>query len=231
MSNIVTGSKSQVSESDFISKVYLWMSLGLACSAAASLWLLSQPHLMRALFTNQLFFFGLIAAELGLVFWLSLGAMRMSAPMAISVFFAYSFLNGITLSSIFLVYTSSSIATTFAVTAGTFFFFSLYGRTTKKDLTGVGSLAMMGLIGMILASIVNIFLKSPAVMWVTTFLGIAVFLGLIAYDTQMLKRLHAEGIANPEMEKKIAILGALRLYLDFINLFILLLRIFGNRRN
>jgi FtsH-binding integral membrane protein len=132
------------------------------------------------------------------------------------MFCLYSFLNGLTLTPIFLIYTGASVMTTFAVTAGTFLFFSFYGMTTKKDLTSVGSLAMMGLIGVIIASIVNIFLKSTALMWVMTFVGIGVFLGLIAYDTQKLKSL---------------LMGALALYLDFINLFILLLRVFGKQKN
>jgi FtsH-binding integral membrane protein len=206
------------------------MSLGLAASAAASLWLLTQPALLKAVFTNSWLFLGIIVAEVGLVIWLSAALLRMSAGLATGLFFGYSFLNGLTLTSILLVYTGVSVLSTFAVTAGTFLFFSLYGMTTKKDLTSVGSLAMMGLIGIILAGIVNIFLKSPAVYWITTFIGIAVFLGLIAYDTQKLKTLHAMGFEDAQGEKKRVIFGALTLYLDFINLFILLLRIFGKRR-
>ncbi len=227
---LAVGSR-EVSEASFISKVFLWMAVGLGLSAAASFALLGQPAILKAIFTNSWLLIGLLVAEFGLVIWLSAGAMRMSASLATSLFALYSVLNGITLTSVFLVYTGVSVLTTFAITAGTFFFFSLYGATTKKDLTGIGSLAMMGLIGVILASVVNIFLKSPAVMWITTFVGIAVFLGLIAYDTQKLKAMHAAGFANTEAEKRMAILGALMLYLDFINLFILLLRIFGRRRN
>lgn len=225
------GSQAQVSESSFLSKVYLWMSAGLGLSTVSSIWILSQPVLLKALFTNHLILIGLIVAELALVIWLSAALAKLSTAMAATLFLVYSFLNGLTLSSIFLVYTGGSIVTTFAITSGTFFFFALYGATTKKDLTGVGNLAFMGLIGIILASLVNIFLKSPALMWVTTFIGIAVFLGLIAYDTQKLKNIYASGFATQEMEGKIAILGALTLYLDFINLFILLLRIFGKRRD
>lgn len=228
---IVTTSETRISESSFISKVYMWMALGLGLSAAASFWLLTQPNLLKAIFTNNWLFIGLLVAEIGLVIWLSAAAMRMSAALASLLFCGYSFLNGVTLTSVFLVYTGASVLSTFAITAGTFLFFSLYGMTTKKDLTGVGSLAMMGLIGVILASVVNIFLKSTGLMWVMTFVGIAVFLGLIAYDTQKLKNIHAMGFENAEMEKKGAILGALALYLDFINLFIMLLRIFGRRRD
>lgn len=227
----VAASQTQVSESNFISKVYLWMSLGLMVSAGAALFMLSQPALLKAVFTNKLLFIGLIVAEIGLVIWLSAAAMRLSVAAASAMFLAYSFLNGVTLCSIFLVYTGASIATTFAVTAGTFFFFSVYGLTTKKDLTGIGSLAMMGLIGVIIASVVNIFLKSSGLMWVVTFVGIAVFLALIAYDTQKLKAMHAAAAHDEEMGKKVAVLGALALYLDFINLFLLLLRVFGKGRD
>ena len=160
----ISGSQTQVSESSFISKVYLWMSAGLGLSAIASLWLLAQPVLLKAVFTNQWLFFGLIIGEFALVIWLSAAAMTMSAGLATLLFCGYSFLNGVTLTSIFLIYTGASVLTTFAITAGTFFFFSVYGLTTKKDLTSVGSLAMMGIIGMIIASVINIFLKSPALM-------------------------------------------------------------------
>ncbi len=228
---ILTGSSVQTSESSFISKVFLWMAVGLGLSGASSYWLLSQPQLLKAVFTNNVLLIGLVVAELGLVIWLSAAVMRMSAAMATSLFAVYSLLNGVTLTSIFLIYTSVSILTTFSVTAGTFFFFSLYGLTTKKDLTSVGSLAMMGLFGVIIASVINVFLKSSALMWVSTFIGIAVFLGLIAYDTQKLKAMHAMGFQDAQLEKKMVILGALALYLDFINLFILLLRIFGKRRD
>lgn len=230
MQNVAV-SQAQVSESNFISKVYMWMALGLVVSAGGSLFMLSQPELLKAVFTNKLIFIGLIVVEIGLVIWLSAAAMRLSAAAASAMFLAYSFLNGVTLCSIFLVYTGGSIATTFAITAGTFFFFSIYGLTTKKDLTGIGGLAMMGLIGVIIASVVNIFLKSSGLMWVMTFVGIAVFLALIAYDTQKLKAMHAMAAHDEQMGKKVAILGALALYLDFINLFLLLLRVFGKGRN
>ncbi len=155
----------------------------------------------------------------------------MSAGLATLIFMAYSFLNGITLTPIFLIYTGASILSTFAVAAGTFFFFSVYGLTTKKDLTSMGGLMVMGLFGVIIASVVNIFLKSPVLYWISTYVGVAVFLGLIAWDTQKLKMIHAMGFENSETEKKAAIIGALTLYLDFVNLFIYLLRIFGKRRD
>ncbi len=227
----VTGSGSQVSESNFISRVYWWMAIGLGVSAMASYWLMLQPALLKTIFVNPVLMIVLVVAELGLVIWLSAAAMRMSVPLATSVFLVYSFLNGITFTPILLIYTSVSVYSTFAITAGTFLFFSVYGMTTKKDLTSIGSLMMMGLVGIIIASIVNIFLKSPVLYWISTFVGIAVFMGLIAWDTQKLKGIHAMGFENEEMQKKVAILGALTLYLDFINLFIMLLRIFGKRRD
>ena len=228
---MIASSDVKVSESNFISKVYLWMSLGLGLSASAALWLLSQPALLKAIFTRSLILIGIVVVEFALVIWLSGAAMKMSKAMASLAFCGYSFLNGITLTSIFMVYTGSSILTTFAIAAGTFLFFSLYGLTTKKDLTAIASLAMMALFGIIIASVVNIFLKSSGLMWVTTFIGVAVFLVLIAWDTQKLKNLHAMGFENADMRSKGAILGALALYLDFINLFLMLLRIFGRQRD
>lgn len=228
---IVTGSQDQASVSSFLSRVFMWMAFGLVISTLGAGWLLSQPQLFTTIIKNQWIFFGLIIAELGLVIWLSAAMMSMSAGLATILFLVYSFLNGITLSPLFLVYTGGSIVTTFAVTAGTFFFFSLYGLTTKRDLTNMGGLLMMGLFGVILASVVNMFLKSSMLEWICTFVAIAVFMGLIAWDTQKLKAMHAMGFSNPETEKKMVIFGALALYLDFINLFIQLLRIFGKRRD
>jgi len=228
---IVSGSRAQLVESDFISRVYRWMAVGLGVSALASYWLMMQPELLRMIISNHLLFFGLIIAEIALVIWLSAAAIRMSVPLAMTLFLGYSFLNGITLTPIFLIYTNVSIYSTFAITAGTFLFFSIYGMTTKKDLTSMGGLMTMGLIGIIIAGVVNIFLKSTMLYWISTFVGIAVFLGLIAWDTQKLKNIHAMGFESVDMQKKVAILGALTLYLDFINIFILLLRIFGKRRD
>ncbi len=223
--------QSEASVSGFLSRVFLWMALGLTVSAAGSWWLMAQPSLLMGLLKNQWAFIGLAVVEIGLVLWLSMAVMRMSAALATTLFLAYSFLNGITLCPILLIYTGSSVVNTFVITAGTFFFFSVYGLTTKKDLTSMGGLFMMGLIGVILASVVNIFLKSSALEWGITFVAIAVFLGLIAYDTQKLKKIHAMGFESADMEKRIVILGALTLYLDFINLFIQLLKIFGKRRD
>jgi hypothetical protein len=147
------------------------------------------------------------------------------------MFFAYAFLNGLTLSVIFLVYTKTSIAGTFFVTAGTFAAMSIYGYTTEKDLTSMGSFMMMALIGVIIASVVNFFLRSPAIYWIITYAGVAIFVGLTAYDAQQIKAMSAAGFSGSEDERKGAVIGALRLYLDFINLFLLLLRIFGRQND
>src|SRR5437016_6283815 len=152
---IISGSSTQLSESSFISRVFLWMSFGLVLSTLASFALLSQPAILRAVLGNQLVFFGVIIAEVGLVLWLSVRLQAMSAALATTIFCIYSILNGVTVSVILLAYTGASVMETFAVTAGTFFFFSLYGLTTKKDLTSMGGLAVMALIGILLASVVN----------------------------------------------------------------------------
>ncbi len=227
---IVSGSSAQLSESSFISKVFLWMSFGLILSTGASFALLSQPQALRAILGNQWAFIGIFIAEIALVVWLSARIQTMSASLASTIFCVYSILNGVTVSVILLAYTGASVMQTFAITAGTFFFFSAYGLTTKKDLTSIGGLAMMSLIGVILASVVNIFLKSSGLMWVITFVGIAVFVILVAYDTQKLKKMYAMGFENADAENKYVVMGALMLYLDFINLFMLLLRLFGKRR-
>lgn len=209
----------------FMQRVYQWMAAGLALTGFIAFWASGNAGMMRALQGGM--FFVLVIAELGLVIWLSTQVMKISATAATIGFLVYSALNGLTLSFVFLMYTQASIASTFFVTAGTFAGVSLYGWTTKKDLTSMGSFLFMGLIGIIIASVVNFFLNSPALYWIITYAGVAIFVGLTAYDTQRLKEVHRR---NPEAPDQLAILGALRLYLDFINLFIMLLRIMGNRR-
>jgi len=166
-----------------------------------------------------------------LVLILSAAISRMQSSTGILLFFLYSALNGLTLSVIFLAYTRASIANTFFVTAGTFGAMSFYGYTTQRDLTSWGSFLFMGLIGIILASVVNIFLRNEMVYWVVTYAGVLIFVGLTAYDTQKLKAMAMAGFADEETERKTAVLGALTLYLDFINLFLMLLRIMGSRRD
>ena len=214
----------------FFQKVYLWMMVGLAMTALASAFMLSSQTAQQLIFGNKMVFYGLIIAELGMVIAISAAINRMSATTATLMFVAYSALNGITFAAIFMIYTSGSIVSTFLVTAGTFGAMSLYGYVTKKDLTGFGSFLFMGLIGIVIASVVNIFLHSEMIYWITTYIGVFVFVGLTAYDTQKIKQIGQAGFANGDDQQKAAILGALRLYLDFINLFLMLLRIMGNRR-
>jgi FtsH-binding integral membrane protein len=218
-------------QGEFIRRVYNWMGLGLAATAVVALYTASNPQLLRMIFGNTLVFFGLIIGELILVFWLSAAINRLSYATASLMFFVYSALNGLTLAVIFLAYTRASIASTFFITAGTFGAMSFYGYTTKRDLSSWGSFLFMGLIGIILASVVNLFFNSPMVYWVVTYAGILVFVGLTAYDTNKLKEMALAGFADEETEGKSAVMGALALYLDFINLFLMLLRIFGGRRN
>jgi len=217
-----------LAQASFFPKVYGWMAVGLLVSAAAAVGLLGSPQALRFVFGSRLVFFGLILGELGLVFFLSARVMSMSAAAAKGAFVAFAALNGVTLASIFLVYTASSIASTFVVSAATFGATSAYGMATKRDLSGFGGFLVMGLFGIIIASVVNLFLHNEAVYWVTTYIGVFVFIGLTAYDTWKLKQISVS--ASGEAAGNLAILGALTLYLDFINLFLMLLRLFGKRR-
>ncbi len=224
-----TTSPITLERASFFPRVYGWMALGLLVSAAASFALLSSPSAMQLVFGSKMVFFGLILGELGLVFYLSSRVMSMSSASAKGTFLVFAGLNGVTLASIFLVYTAGSIASTFLVSAATFGAMSAYGMATKRDLTGFGSFVVMGLFGVVIASVVNIFLKSEAVYWVTTYIGVLVFVGLSAYDTWKLKRM-AETVEHGEALANLSILGALILYLDFVNLFLMLLRLMGKRR-
>jgi len=216
-----------VKQNTLVRQVYAWMGLGLALTAVMALMTVSSPGLYQAIVGNRLVFYGLMIGELALVFVLSGAIQRLSAGVATLLFLGYSVLNGLTLSVIFLVYTADSIASTFAVSAAMFGAMSTYGYVTKKDLTSWGNFLFMGLIGIVLASLVNIFLKNDAVSWVISAIGVVVFTGLTAYDTWKIKALAAAG----EEGRKPAILGALTLYLDFINLFLMLLRLTGGRRD
>lgn len=222
------GSREQalVEQNRFFRFVYAWMGAGLAITALLSVMTVSSPALMQAVFGNRMVFYALIFGELGLVVVLSAAINRLNAAMAVFLFVAYSALNGVTLSVIFMAYTSESIASTFLVTAATFGAMSIFGVVTRRDLTSWGSFLFMGLIGVVIASLVNLFLHSEMMYWVSTYCGIIVFVGLTAYDTQKIKMLGRQGIGGT----KPAILGALTLYLDFINLFLLLLRVMGRRR-
>jgi uncharacterized protein len=215
-----------VKQNDLIRKVYAWMGAGLAITAFMALITLSSPALLNAVLGNKLIFYGLIIGELALVFTLSGAINRLSAATATLIFIAYATLNGITLSVVFLAYTANSITSTFVITAGMFGAMSIYGSMTKRDLTSWGSFLFMGLIGVVIASVVNIFVGSSAVSWVVSGIGVILFTGLTAYDTWKIKEMAAQGTEG----RKPAIIGALTLYLDFINLFLMLLRFTGNRR-
>ncbi len=224
-------SQAQVSERNFLSTVYLWMSLGLMMTGFVAMWLAVHPHVVIQLMRNSLLFFTLVIVQFGIVIALSSAIGRMGAGTATFWFGVYALLNGVIFSSIFLVYTAVSIASTFFVTAGTFAAFSLYGYSTKKDLGAIGGYLTMALIGLVLASLVNLFFHNSFFYWVSTYAGVLIFVGLTAYDTQRLKRLHQQGFQSGEALQKTALLGALILYLDFINLFLFLLRLFGRQRD
>ena len=212
----------------FFRKVYGYMAGGLFATGVTALAVASSESLATAIVSNRMVFFGLMIAEVLMVLAFSKVVEKLSTPAAVAFFLAYAVLNGVTMSVIFMIYTSSSIASTFFVTGGTFGALSVYGAVTKRDLTGVGNFAIMGLIGLVIASIVNIFLASPMIYWLTTFVGVIVFTALTAYDTQKLKQFALA--SGPEQQSKVALQGALMLYLDFINLFLYLLRLFGRRR-
>ena len=201
--------------------VYLWMTMALFITGATALTVSDSPTLLNAIFGSKVAFFGLIIAELALVIILSSFIFRMSFLTATLMFIAYSILNGATLASIFLLYTASSIASTFFVTAGTFGAMALFGYFTKRDLSGIG---------IIIATVVNLFLRSETMMWVITYIGVLVFVALTAYDTQKIKKMVMNAEVVDESTQKIALLGSLTLYLDFINLFLYLLRILGSRK-
>lgn len=215
----------------FLAKVFNWMAIGLGLTGIVA-WFTASSGLAMQLVASPLFMI-LIIAELGMVFFLSARISKIQATTATGLFLGYALLNGLTLSMIFLAYTSSSIASTFFITAGMFGAMAVYGLVTKRDLSGLGSFLFMGLVGIIIASIVNIFLKSSSLYWVISLLGVFIFVGLTAYDVQKIKRIGEEGIMEQgeEMVKKGSIMGALTLYLDFINLFLMLLRFFGGSRN
>ncbi len=223
----------------FVRSVYLWMTLGLAITGITAYMFANTPSLLGLLFratpeggaSPSMMFYIIMFSPLALVFLLSARIQKMQATTATFLFILYAALMGASLSLIFLIYSGSSIAQVFFICSGTFLACSIYGWTTKKDLTSVGSFMMMGLIGIIVASIVNIFLNSPMVHMVISYIGVLIFVGLTAYDTQKLKSMALAQPADLDAAtlRKGTILGALTLYLDFINLFLFLLRIFGNR--
>jgi FtsH-binding integral membrane protein len=210
-------------------KVYVWMTLALVITGSTAYGVATSPGILTALYSNQLLFWGLVIAEFGLVLGVSAAINRLSLTTATLMFILYSVINGALLSSIFVIYTTSSIASVFFITAGTFAVMALIGYTTKTDLTSMGKILFMALIGIIIATVVNIFLKSSGLEMIVSYLGVLIFVGLTAYDSQKIKRMLQMAPDASEGSQKIALLGALTLYLDFVNLFIYLLRIFGRR--
>jgi uncharacterized protein len=226
----VSVESTQVKENAFITRVYGWMCAALAITGFVAFYVAGTPALANKIATTPGLLFGLIIIELVAVGALVMLVNKMSAAMATLVFIAYSALNGVTLSMIFLIYTPASVASAFFITSATFAAMSCYGWYTKRDLTAIGSLCFMALLGLIIASIVNMFLHSTGLYWIISYVGVLIFVGLIAYDTQKIKAMSRNIYVNSDSGKKTALLGALALYLDFINLFIMMLRIFGNRR-
>ncbi len=213
-------------------RVYLWMALGLAMTGLTGLFVASNPQIMTAILTNQALFWGLLIGEVVLVVWVSAAINRLSFATMGMLFALYCLLNGVTLSVIFLAFTIESIAQTFFITAGTFGAMSLVGYFIKRDLSAVGRILYMALIGLIITTLVNLFFQNSMVMMLVNYAGVIIFVGLTAYDTQKIKNIliQAGQSADGETLGKIALMGSLTLYLDFINLFLYLLRLFGRRR-
>ena len=225
--------QAKVIVNSFIRSVYNWMAIGLAITGFVAFYVASSENLLRLIFGNPLIFFGLIIGELALVFTISARVSKMKASTATSLFVLFAALNGATLSAVLIRYTMTSIAATFFICAGTFAACSIYGMVTKRDLTGVGQFMFMGLIGIIIASVVNMFMQSSGLHMIISYLGVFIFVGLTAYDTQKLKNMALTQPAGLDAAviRKGAIIGALTLYLDFINMFLFLLHIFGASRD
>ncbi len=237
MSNIFQNSdsyafptESATAERKLMRNVYAWMSLALAITGLTSYYVAGSQAILSVIFSNQFVFWGIAIAEFVLVMVLTAKINTLSFQTAGIMFAVYSILNGVLLSSIFVIYTSESIATTFFISAGMFAAMAIIGSTTKKDLSGIGRFAIMAVIGLIIASVVNIFLKSSTLEFIVSIIGVIVFAALTAYDAQKIKTmLHEYGTDVNETSQKIALLGSLSLYLDFINMFLYLLRLFGRR--
>ena len=212
-------------------KVYVWMTLALVITGICAYGVATSPALMQIVYGNKAAIWVLFIAEIGLVFYTTARINRLSLSTATTLFIIYSALNGVTLSAIFVVYTTASIAKVFFITAGTFAAMALIGYTTKKDLTRFGGIAFMLLIGLIIATVVNMFVQSTMLDLILSYIGVALFVGLTAWDSQQIKRALAMQPDMSESSQKVALLGALTLYLDFINLFLYLLRIFGRSDN
>lgn len=229
--NLTRTYASKTVQATLMRNVYTWMTLALVITGFVALYVAKSYTLLSMIIENRMLFWGLLIAEVGLVIYLSARIHRIAFSTATLLFIAYSILNGVTLSFIFMVYTMSSIATTFFVTAGTFGAMALYGYVTKKDLSRLGNICIMALMGLIIASLVNLFLHNSMMDLIISSIGVLLFTGLTAYDSQKIKQL----LTGDELEvndttQKIALMGAMTLYLDFINLFLYLLRFLGDRK-
>ncbi len=210
-------------------KVYVWMTLALVITGVVAYGVASSPTLLQAIFSNKILFWGIILGQFGLVFGISGAINRLSLSVATMLFVLYSILNGVMLSAIFVAYSPMVITKVFFITAGTFAAMATFGYFTKADLSGMGKILMMALIGLIIATVVNIFLKSSGLDMILSYVGVLIFVGLTAWDSQKIKMMLAQCEDMDEGAQKIALIGALTLYLDFINLFLYLLRIFGRK--
>ena len=213
-----------------IRKVYVWMTLALVMTGLSAYYVATSPSLLLAIFSNSILFYGLMIAEIGLVVWLSARIHKMSLAAASLMFSLYAILNGVTMSCIFVAYTMSSIATTFFVTAGTFGVMAFIGTVTKSDLTKMGQILTMALVGMIIAIVVNLFLGNGMLDIIISVVGILVFTGLTAYDAQKIKQMLINCNEVNDQTQKLSVIGALSLYRGFINLFLYLLRFLGDRK-
>ncbi len=214
-----------------IRKVYTWMAMALVITGITAYGVAISPNLINLIFSSRIVFFGLIIAELAMVMLLTARLHKLSLTAATLMFVGYSVLNGVTLSCIFLVYTMSSIASTFFICAATFGVMSAYGAMTKTDLSSMGKLLLMAFIGLLLATVVNAFIGNSLLDLILSYVGVLIFVGLTAWDTQKIKMMLANADYMDESAQKQALVGALSLYLDFVNLFLYLLRIFGGRRD
>ncbi|HMS32577.1 MAG TPA: Bax inhibitor-1/YccA family protein [Ignavibacteria bacterium] len=213
----------------FLLNVYNWMAMGLALTGVVA-YGIANSSFVNVIMSNPIIYFGLFIAQLGVVMGLTFAINKIPSGVAIGAFFLYAALTGLTFSVLFLVYTGGSIASTFFICASMFLGISIFGYVTKMDLSKFGTYLFMALIGIIVASVVNIFLKSNTLNWIISYVGVIIFVGLTAYDTQRIKQMSQTADMDSESGKKGAVMGALTLYLDFINMFLFLLRILGNRK-
>lgn len=208
-------------------KVYLWMTLALMITGITAAGVANSPNILALIYSSQVVMWGIIIAEFGLVIYISARLEKLSLSTATTLFALYSILNGVILSSIFLLYSTAIISKVFFITAGTFGVTALYGYATKKDLSSLGNILFMALIGLVIATIVNVFMKSAMFDLILSYIGVIIFVGLTAWDSQKIKHMMMVQQDADESAQKLALIGALSLYLDFINLFLYLLRIFG----